>query len=162
MLFMAQKPAKKSASLLQMPKFSEFDGVFDNFRRDLEKSFLSFPRLEIPSFPKWPETTCDVIDEGKQLLVKLNVPGVTKKDLKLNVTENSLEVSAEHKKESEEKKKNYLRKERSQVSYYRTIPLPEKIVSVKVKAKLTVGVLEVTLPKSKPTSIQKKRSIKVQ
>jgi HSP20 family protein len=144
MLFMAQKP------------------VFDNFRRDLEKSFLSFPRLEIPSFPKWPETTCDVIDEGKQLLVKLNVPGVTKKDLKLNVTENSLEVSAEHKKESEEKKKNYLRKERSQVSYYRTIPLPEKIVSGKVKAKLTDGVLEITLPKSKPTSIQKKRSIKVQ
>jgi HSP20 family protein len=145
-----------------MLNFSEFDRVFDNFRRDVEKSIYSFPRIEFPSFPKLHETTCDVIDEGKQLRVKMNVPDVTKKDIHLNVTDNSLEVSAEHKEESEEKKKNYLRKERSQVSYYRTLPLSDKVSSVKAKAKLSDGVLEVTLPKSKPTSIQKKRSIKVQ
>ncbi len=159
---MAKKPIQKSTSFPQMLSFSELDRVFDNFRRDVEKSFLSFPRIDFPSFPKLQETTCDVIDEGKQLRVKMNVPGVTKKDITLNVTENSLEVSAEHKKESEEKKKNYLRKERSQVSYYRTLPLPDKISSRKTKAKLTDGVLEITLPKSKPTSIQKKRSIKIQ
>ena len=159
---MAKKLAKKSASFPQMPKFSEFDRVFDNFRKDLEKSFYSFPRIEFPSFPKFQETTCDVIDEGKQLRVKMNVPGVTKKDIHLNVSDNSLEVSAEHKKESEEKKKNYLRKERSQVSYERTLPLPEKIVPGKVKSKLIDGVLEITLPKSKPTRVQKKKSVKIQ
>ncbi len=158
---MAKKPVKKPA-FPQMPSFSGFEGVFDNFRRDMEKSFFSFPRIEIPSFPNLQESSCDVIDEGKQLRVKINVPGVTKKDVHLNVTDNSLEISAEHKEESEEKRKNYLRKERSQVSYYRTLPLPDKISSGKTKAKLSDGVLEVTLPKSKPTSIQKKRSIKVQ
>jgi HSP20 family protein len=116
---MAKKPVKKPA-FPQMPSFSGFEGVFDNFRRDMEKSFFSFPRIEIPSFPNLQESSCDVIDEGKQLRVKINVPGVTKKDVHLNVTDNSLEISAEHKEESEEKKKNYLRKERSQVSYYRT------------------------------------------
>ena len=159
---MAKKPAKKSTSFLQKPNLSGFDRVFDNFRKDMEKSFFSFPRIEIPSFPNLQETTCDVIDEGKQLQVKINIPGVTKKDVNLNVTDNSLEVSAEHKEESEEKKKNYLRKERSQVSYYRTLPLPDKINSGKTKAKLSDGVLVVTLPKSKPTSVQKKRSIKIQ
>ena len=159
---MTKKPVKKSTAVLHRPSFSGFGEVFDNFRRDMEKSFFSFPRIEFPSFPNLQESSCDVIDEGKQLRVKMNVPGVTKKDVKLNVTENSLEVSAEHKEESEEKKKNYLRKERSQVSYYRTLPLPDKISSAKVRAKLSDGVLEITLPKSKPTSIQKKKSIKVQ
>jgi HSP20 family protein len=158
---MTKKPVKKTA-FPQMQSFSGFDRVFDNFRKDMEKSFLSFPRMEIPSFLKLQESSCDIIDEGKQLRVKMNVPGVTKKDVTLNVTDNSLEVSAEHKEESEEKKKNFIRKERSQVSYYRTLPLPDKISSGKVRAKLSDGVLEVTLPKSKPTSVQKKRSIKVQ
>jgi HSP20 family protein len=158
---MAKKPVKKT-TFPQMQSFSGFDRVFDNFRKDMEKSFLSFPRMEIPSFLKLQESSCDVIDEGKQLRVKMNVPGVTKKDVNLNVTDNSLEVSAEHKEESEEKKKNFIRKELSQVSYYRTLPLPDKISSGKVRAKLSDGVLEVILPKSKPTSIQKKKSIKVQ
>ena len=158
---MTKTPAKKSSSF-PMPNFSDFDRVFDNFRRDLEKSFLSLPRLEMPSFPKIPEATCDVIDEGNQFRVKMNVPGVTKKDVNLNVTENSLEISAERKEESEEKKKNYLRKERSQVSYYRTLPLPDKVVSSKVKAKLTDGVLEIMLPKVKPTKKPTKKSVKVQ
>ncbi len=159
---MAKKLVRKTTSFPQMPNFSEFDRVFDNFRRDLEESFFSFPRIEFPSLPKLQETTCDVIDEGKQLRVKMNVPGVTKKDIHLNVSDSVLEISAEHKEESEEKKKNYLKKERSQVSYSRIIPLPEKIVPGKAKSKLNDGVLEITLPKSKPTPVQKKRSIKVQ
>jgi HSP20 family protein len=159
---MAKKPIKKLALLSQMPHFSDFDRVFDNFRRDLEKSFFSFPRIEFPSFPKLQESTCDVIDEGKQFRVKMNIPGVTKKDIVLNVSDNAMEIHAEHKEESEKKKKNYLRKERSEVSYDRILPLPENIVQGKVKSKLTDGVLEIILPKSKPSSVKKKRSIKVQ
>ena len=85
-----------------------------------------------------------------------------KNEIKLNVTENSLEISGEHKEESEEKKKNYLTKERSQISYYRTLPLSENVVASKVKAKLSDGVLDITLPKSKPTKTQKKKSVSVQ
>jgi HSP20 family protein len=92
----------------------------------------------------------------------MNIPGVQKKDIKLNVTDNSLEVSAQHKEESKEKKKNYLRKERNQISYYRTLPLSEKVISGKTKAKLVDGVLEITLQKSKPTKVQKKKPISVQ
>ena len=112
--------------------------------------------------PKMSHTSCDVIDEGNQFRVKMDVPGIKKNEVKLNVTDNSLEVSAKHKEEAEEKKKNYLRKERSQVSYYRSLPLSEKIIAGKVMAKLTDGVLDITLPKSKPTEIQKKKSISVQ
>ena len=66
------------------------------------------------------------------------------------------------KEESEEKKKNYLRQERSHVSYYRSLPLSEKISSDKVTAKLDDGVLDIILPKSKPTETQKKKFISIQ
>jgi HSP20 family protein len=142
--------------------WGEMDKIFDSFRHDLEKSFASFPSIHMPQISTISEGSCDIVDEGNYLKIKMNVPGVQKKDIKLNVTDNSIEISAEHKDESEEKKKNYLRKERSHVSYFRTLPLSEKIVSGKTKAKLTDGILEITLPKSKPTKIQKKKSISIQ
>lgn len=136
----------------------DIDSSIDNIRKEMEKAFSSFSSI---SMPKISHTSCDVIDEGKQLRVKMDVPGVKKNEIKLNVTDNSLEVSAKHKEESEEKKKNYLRKERSQVSYFRTLPLSENVVTSKVKAKLSDGILDITLPKSKPTKAQKKKSVSV-
>jgi len=56
-------------------------------------------------------TSCNVIDEEKQFRVKIDVTGIKKNEIKLSVTENSLKISAEYKEESEEKKKNYLKKE---------------------------------------------------
>ena len=149
---------KKSTGIapLWTSSWTEMERSMDNLRKDMEKAF-SFPNMS-----KISHTSCDVIDEGNQFRVKMDVPGIKKSEVNLNVTENSIEVSAEHKEESEEKKKNYLRKERSQVSYYRSLPLSEKILSDKVVAKLIDGVLDITLPKSKPTETQKKKSVSVQ
>lgn len=152
---------KKSTGITPLggSNWTEFDRSIENFRRDMEKAFSSFPTI---SMPKMSHVSCDVIDEGNQFRVKMDVPGIKKNEIKLNVSDNSIEVSAEHKEESEEKKKNYLRKERSGVSYYRSLPLSEKVLSDKVTAKLADGILEITLPKSKPTETQKKKSISVQ
>ena len=157
----SKKPSKKSTAISPFLTSSWFDidKSIDNLKKEMEKAFSSFPTM---SMPKMSQTSCDVIDEDKQFRVKMDVPGIKKNEIKLNVTENSLEVSGEHKEESEEKKKNYLTKERSQVSYYRTLPLSENVDASKVKAKLTDGVLDITLPKSKPTKTQKKKSISVQ
>ncbi|MDH3278253.1 MAG: Hsp20/alpha crystallin family protein [Nitrosopumilus sp.] len=158
------KTPKKSAGItpFMTSSWMDIDKSIENFRRDMEKAFSSFPSIHLPKMPHMPQTSCDVIDEGNQFRVKMDVPGVKKNEVKLEVTDNALEVSAEHKEESEEKKKNYLRKERSHVSFYRTLPLSENIVSSNVKAKLTDGVLDIILPKSKPTSVAKKKSISVQ
>ncbi|MBM2820149.1 MAG: Hsp20/alpha crystallin family protein [Nitrosarchaeum sp.] len=139
--------------------WADMDRSIENLRRDMEKTFSSFPSMHMP---KISQTSCDIIDEGSQFRVKMDVPGIKKNEVSLNVTDNSLEISAEHKEESEEKKKNYLRKERSQVSFYRSLPLAEKINADKVMAKLIDGVLDITLPKSKPTETQKKKTVSVQ
>lgn len=152
---------KKSTGITPLggSNWTEIDRSIENFRRDMEKAFSSFPTI---SMPKMSHVSCDIIDEGSQFRIKMDVPGIKKSEVKLNVSDNSVEISAEHKEESEEKKRNYLRKERSQVSYYRSLPLSEKILSDKVTAKLADGILDITLPKSKPTETQKKKSISVQ
>lgn len=157
------KPKAKSKNTGITPSWAsnwlDIDKSIENLRKDMEKAFSSFPSIHMP---KMPQTSCDVIDEGTQFRVKLDVPGVKKNEIKLQVTDNSLEISAEHKESSEEKKKNYLRKERSQVSYYRALPLSENVISGQVKAKLVDGVLDITLPKSKESKASKKQSIQVQ
>jgi HSP20 family protein len=129
----------------------------DSLRQEMEKAFLTFPSI---SMPRMNHTSCDIIDEGNQFRVKMDTPGIQKNEIKLNVTENSIEVTGEHK--EEEKKKNFLRKERHSMSYYQTIPLSEKIIPDKVKAKLADGVLNIILPKSKPTPTPKKKAVNVQ
>ena len=141
--------------------WSSVDKAFDNFRREFEKSFASFPALPT-SLPSLKSISCDIVDEGDKYLIKSEMPGVKKDEINLNVSDNSIEISAQHKEEEEEKKKNYLRKERSEVLYYRTLPLPEKVLSDKTQAKLTDGILSITIPKAVPTPKPKKTSIQVQ
>ena len=141
--------------------WSNVDRAFDNFRREFEKSFSSFPALST-SLPNLKSISCDIVDEGDKYLIKSEMPGVKKDEINLNVSENFVEISAQHKEEEEEKKKNYLRKERSEVSYYRTLPLPEKVLSDKTQAKLIDGILNITIPKAVPTPKPKKNSIQIQ
>jgi HSP20 family protein len=136
--------------------WSSLDRAFDNFRREFERSFAPLP------IPKAASMSCDIADEGDKYSIKVEIPGVKKDEIKLNVADSILEISAQHKEEEEEKKKNYIRKERSEVSYYRTIPLPEKIVAGKAQAKLTDGILNITVPKAVPTPKPKSNTIQVQ
>ena len=136
------------------------DLLSDNLGMDFEKFFNHFHARPL-FFRRTISTSCDIEDLGKELLVKVDLPGVTKKDIKLDISENSIEISAEHKDESKSKRKNFLKKERTELSYYRVLPLPVKVLSAKAKAKLSDGILSVTLPKVNPTK-QKKKSIQVE
>jgi len=136
------------------------DILSDNFGMDFEKFFNHFHTRPL-FFPHIVSTSCDIEDLGKEILVKVDLPGVTKKDIKLDISENSIEISARHKDESKKNNKNFLKKERTELSYYRVLPLPVKVLSGKAKAKLSDGILNVTIPKVNPTK-QKKNSITVE
>lgn len=139
----------------------ELDRVFDNFRRDFERTFASFP-VGLPALPSISSMSCDIVDEGDKFRINVDLPGVKKDEIKLHVTDNSIEISAEHKEQEEEKKKNYVRKERKEISYHRTLPLPEKVVSSKAAAKLNNGILTIEIPKTSPTPKPKSSTIQVQ
>jgi HSP20 family protein len=139
----------------------DLDRVFDNFRRDFERTMVSFPSISFPSIHV-SSVSCDVLDEGDHYVINAELPWITKEDVRLNVSDNNVEIYAEHKEETEEKKKNYVRKERRAFSYHRSLPLPEKVDSAKAKAKLNNGVLSVEIPKITPTPKPKSKDIPVQ
>jgi len=85
-----------------------------------------------------------------------------KDEVNVNVLNSDIEISAEHKESKEEKEKDFIRKERSHVRYYRSLTLPEEIVSSKVTAKMINGILTVELPKKTPTKVEEPAQIKVQ
>jgi HSP20 family protein len=89
----------------------------------------------------------DVIDKKDNIVVKAELPGVDKKDVKITISENTLTIRGERKEENEAKKEDYYCCERAFGSYSRTIALPLEVDKTKAKASYKNGVLEIILPK---------------
>ena len=101
----------------------------------------------------------DLVDKGNRLVLRSEMPGVTKNDIKVSVTEDSITISGKVEKKEEEKKEDYYFCERAYSSWRRTLPLPVKVKPDGAKAKYENGVLEVVLPKAEET---KKKEVKVE
>ncbi|HDK27492.1 MAG TPA: Hsp20/alpha crystallin family protein [Candidatus Atribacteria bacterium] len=99
----------------------------------------------------------DVIDKKDSILVKAELPGVDKKDVKISLSENTLTIRGERKEEKEIKKEDYYCCERAFGTYSRSITLPVEVDKTKAKATFKNGILEITLPKieeTKPKEIE--------
>ena len=99
----------------------------------------------------------DIFEDDDKLVLSVEVPGIDKKDIKINVENNVLSISGERKFEQEEKKDNFRRIERRYGSFYRSFTLPRAVDTEKIEATTKNGVLEITLPKreeAKPRQIE--------
>lgn len=104
----------------------------------------------------------NVIETDAGYNLELAAPGMKKEDFNVEIKNGVLTISAETKKESEEKKDNYARREFSYRTFSRAFHLPENAQAEKLNATYTDGVLKMTLPKkvvSKPE--QQVRKIEV-
>src|SRR5579875_2151439 len=88
----------------------------------------------------------DVKQAKGALVVKVDLPGLKKEEIKLAVTNRALTLEGERTREEKEEKKDFYRSERTYGHFYRSIPLPEGAKTDQVKADLKDGVLEVTIP----------------
>lgn len=93
----------------------------------------------------------DVQDNGNEYLIEAEMPGVDKKDISVVLDDGKLVISVTKDEKSEEKDKNYLHRERRQVSMSRTIYLADA-KKEGIKAKLENGLLLVTVPKEDKVS----------
>lgn len=95
-----------------------------------------------------PKIKIDVSEEDKAYLVKAEIPGVKKEDIHVSVDGNLVSISAEVKKEKEEKEgKRLIRSERYYGKVYRSFSLGQEVDQAATQAKYADGVLELTLPK---------------
>jgi HSP20 family protein len=97
----------------------------------------------------------DIQDAEDKILVALDVPGVEKGDVTVNVRGDVLEITAEKKKDEEEKGEGYVRRERAYSRFYRRIPLPSEVDPGKVDAALKDGVLRIEMAKSALPEVKK-------
>jgi HSP20 family protein len=102
----------------------------------------------------------DVMQTPDKIVVKADLPGVSKDDLKISIEDSHLTIKGERKKEEEVKEGEYHRVERVYGSFERTFELPATVEADKVEAAYKDGVLEVTLPK-KPEAQPKQIAVKV-
>jgi HSP20 family protein len=124
----------------------EINRMFEDFARPHEGE-STLPRLH---------PAIDVMENKDSFVVKAELPGLKKEDVKVTLQNNVLIVSGEKKQESQEKGKNFYRTERSYGSFYRTIDLPVSVKMEDIKADFKDGVLTIELPKveeAKPKEI---------
>lgn len=101
----------------------------------------------------------DVVETDKEVIATAEMPGLEKQDIKINLTEDRLEISAETKHEEEREEKGYVYKERRRGAYYRAISLPAPVDPNNSKATYNNGVLEIRMPK---TEIKEKKLLPVE
>lgn len=97
----------------------------------------------------------DLVDNGKNYKVITEMPGVSKKDLEINVTPNGISICGEMTTETKEEEQGYLRHERSYSTLCRNMPFPEEVNPDGAEAFLKDGVLKITIPKKTPTKGKK-------
>jgi HSP20 family protein len=102
----------------------------------------------------------EVFDRAGQYVVRADLPGLKKDDVRVEVTDNALILEGERRKEHEERKEGFYRSERSYGRFSRAIPLPEGVDTEDVKAEFKDGVLEVRLPAPRRQQ-QKRRQIDI-
>ena len=102
----------------------------------------------------------DIRETEKEYVIEAEVPGVKKEDIKLDLKDDVLTIGVEHKEETNEEKKGYIRKERRYGAYSRSFNV-QNIKQDAIEAKYEDGVLTVILPKTDGQK-QNQRKIDVQ
>lgn len=89
----------------------------------------------------------DIVSKDDTVTLNIELPGVTKEDISVNIEDKVLTVKGERKMETKEKKDSYYRRERSYGSFKRSFSLSDEILTDEVSADYKDGVLKITLKK---------------
>jgi len=146
------EPAKVPSLLWDMEKW--FDEVF---RKPF--SFMGFPRVKFPGTEEL-NPSVDIFEDKNDVVVKAELPGIKKEDIDVTLTDDTISIAGEKKKEEEVEKKNYYRWESSYGSFARTFTLPSEVQTDKVQTQFKDGVLEVRIPKTEE-AIKKVKKVKI-
>lgn len=145
-----EKPGQleKAEPAHALTSFERWEQQFeDMFRRPF--SLLNQPWLPSRFFERAaPAPTVDIFEEGGDIVVKAELPGMNKEDVSVDLHDHMLTISGEKKKEEKVEEKNFYRLERTYGSFTRSFEIPSDVKNDEVKAKFHEGVLEVRMPKT--------------
>lgn len=122
----------------------EMDRLFDDF---LGGSFFTPTRWALPELQGDLTPEIDVKENGKEMVLTAELPGMDEKDIELSVSDGVLTLKGEKKMEKREEKDDYRVMERRYGSFQRSFSLPDSVNQDAIKANFDKGVLKVTMPK---------------
>lgn len=141
--------------------WTDMDQLFDQFRTNFNDLFRRPDSAFLSTFNELRTPMMDVADLGDKYEMKIEMPGIPKEKINIDVSPTSIEISAKHDTAEEEKNKNWLRRERSSTSFYRSVEFPDEIKTDTVEAELKDGVLNLSLPKREPKPEYKSTKVKI-
>ena len=124
-------------SIIRFNPLREFDSLFNAYNRSLANSKVETANDWVPSV--------DILEDDGQFVIKAELAGIPKEDIKVEIDKNVLTLSGERKSEVTDKKHH--RVERYYGSFSRSFSLPENIDEASIKAESKDGILVLTLPK---------------
>jgi HSP20 family protein len=156
----------KGSTELAKTERPRFLAPFEEMERWIEDVFRS--PLSLLSRRVWPEERelaefetlsprVDIFEEGNEVVLKADMPGIEKRDIDITLADNMLTVSGERTHEEKVEKGSYVRCERTHGSFFRRFEIPSGIDAEKIKAHLDNGVLEVRLPKTEEAKSKSKK-----
>jgi HSP20 family protein len=138
---------------------------FEDMERQFANIFIRPFSLLEPTW--WPRlrtleeeevrAAADIFEEGNDVVVKAELPGMKKEDIDVKVTENMITISGEKKKEEKVEKKNYYRFERTYGSFKHEYSMPCEVQTDKANAHFKDGILEIRIPKTEEASKKEKK-----
>ena len=96
----------------------------------------------------------DVSEDNNTYTITADLPGISKKDINMNVKENVLRISGERKNANDKKTSTYFRTERGFGTFNRSFHLPDNVNDKKITADFKNGVLTVIIPKSEEIKVK--------
>ena len=172
-----QSPASASQHNLESPRHqsalarrepfglwgaSPFSSIFQRWNDEMDRFFSDFGvgrNRQAAQGGIW-SPQVEVFQRGNELIVRADLPGLSKDDVKVEINDNVLTIQGERKQEHEEEREGWYRNERSYGSFYRAIPLPEGTISDSAKASFKNGVLEVAL-QAPPQEVSRGRRLEI-
>jgi HSP20 family protein len=131
-------------TLTRWDPFAEFGELRSRFDRMFDPWLDGHERAWTPAI--------DVVRDDGQLVVRADLPGIKPEEVKIEVEDDILTISGEHEERTEEKDKDYVRRERRYGSFSRSMALPAGVDAKKIRASTRDGVVEVTVPLPKEVS----------
>jgi HSP20 family protein len=141
--------------LAKWDPFREMEAMLDPYAKSLDWPFRGGRDLNVSGADWAPRA--DICETDDNFSVNVEVPGIKREDVKINLENHVLSISGENKQEKEEKGKKFHRVERYYGCFSRSFSLPENVDEEKIDAVFKDGMLTLTIPKkevAKPKAIE--------
>lgn len=134
-------------NLVRWNPWREMPAVNNRFSRFFDDPFFAMGRMDAADDAGLWNPAIDLYETDDHFVIKAELPGVDKKDIKVDLKDRVLTLAGERSYDNEVKEENYYRQERSYGRFQRSFSLPAEVDSDTITAELKDGVLRIEVPK---------------